>query len=732
MSVDRPVKDTKRSKLRVERVPMKSRPIHVVSALVLVLLFSFSGFAQQGTMDRYKSASLEGTTGLFKTWDADALRQGEFNVSFGYDLVNRDPGQLKIGNFKIGAAVGLLDRLEVFGAVDVNRRIWAHDVETGRNPSIPEPSIPLGWDGGPYFTQAAPFVDTDEANGLGDFRLGAKLNLLSEGRGNPITTGVAGFFTFPGHKDDVEGLNKGLSSGAFQGGIAWLLSKTAADYIRMHLNLGSNFYSNPEIDGIELADFQNEFIYRGGVEFPAHRPYRIIAELNGINYYGDGSPGLNPRNIVDLIVGIRLYPRDWISLGGGYLALLNHAPDNDIYPPAADYHGFVVQGAFGKRRNDPPTLACAAANPSILQEDTTAIRANAVDPEGAPLTFKWQTTGGKIDGTGDTVTFDTADAAPGEYEITVTAADRKQEVSCTTTVEVLKKNYPPTVTIQPPSATITQGESAALTAEASDPNKDPLTYTWTVNGQQLAASGPQITFGSEGRAPGNYSVKVVVSDGEASAESTATVRVNEKPNQLPVVECLTATMDVVAGESIELRARANDPEGGALTYTWSSPVGRIVGSGETVRFDATGAKAGSYTITVTVKDPRGGEASCTMAVYVSERLSVTKEDCGYFGYLSTRVDNCAKAILDDLSVRMKNEPQLRANIIGYVDGRYEASNKTLGERRAKAVAAYLEKKGVESSQLTVTNGGSNNQVGDLSTSAGRRLNRRVEIELSVR
>jgi OOP family OmpA-OmpF porin len=67
-----------------------------------------------------------------------------------------------------------------------------------------------------------------------------------------------------------------------------------------------------------------------------------------------------------------------------------------------------------------------------------------------------------------------------------------------------------------------------------------------------------------------------------------------------------------------------------------------------------------------------------------------------------------------------------------VDGRYEASNKTLGERRAKAVAAYLEKKGVESSQLTVTNGGSNNQVGDLSTSAGRRLNRRVEIELSVR
>jgi outer membrane protein OmpA-like peptidoglycan-associated protein len=711
---------------------MKSRPMHVVSAFVLIMLFSFSGFAQQGTMDRYKSASLEGTTGLFKTWDADALRQGEFNLSFGYDLVNRDPGQLKIGNFKIGAAVGLHDRLEVFGAVDVNRRIWADSVVTGRNPSIPEPSVPVGGDGGTYFTQTAPFVDTDEANGLGDFRLGAKLNLLSEGRGNPVTTGIAGFFTLPGHKNDVEGLNKGLSSGAFQGGFAWLLSKTAADFVRMHLNLGSNFYSNPEIDGSELADFQNEFTYSGGVEFPAHKPYRIITELYGNKYYGDGSSGLNPKDVVDLIVGMRVYPRDWVSLGGGYLASLNHVPDGDIYGPAADYHGFVVQGAFGKRRNDPPTLACAAANPKILQEDTTNVRANAVDPEGAPLTYKWETTGGKIDGTGDTVTFDTADAAPGEYEVTVFVADRAHEVSCTTPITVLKKNYPPTVTLEGPAEPIVQGESAVINAKASDPNKDPLTYAWTVNGQQIAASGPQITFGSEGRAPGTYDVKVVVSDGEESAEDSCTVTVKEKPNQMPVVECLTATMDVIAGESIELRARANDPEGGALTYTWSSPVGRIVGSGETVRFDATGAKAGSYTITVTVQDPRGGKASCTMAVNVSERLSVTKEDCGYFGYLSTRVDNCAKAILDDLSVRMKNEPQLRANIIGYVDGRYEASNKTLGERRAKAVAAYLEKKGVESSQLTVTNGGSNNQIGDLSTSAGRRLNRRVEIELSVR
>ena len=77
------------------------------------------------------------------------------------------------------------------------------------------------------------------------------------------------------------------------------------------------------------------------------------------------------------------------------------------------------------------------------------------------------------------------------------------------------------------------------------------------------------------------------------------------------------------------------------------------------------------------------------------------------------MDNCAKAILDDLAVRMKNDPKLRANVIGYTDGsKLETGKKGLGEKRAKAVAAYLEKQGVETSRMTITDGGANNPVGD--------------------
>jgi len=79
---------------------------------------------------------------------------------------------------------------------------------------------------------------------------------------------------------------------------------------------------------------------------------------------------------------------------------------------------------------------------------------------------------------------------------------------------------------------------------------------------------------------------------------------------------------------------------------------------------------------------------------------------------------------------MQNDSKLRANIIGYTDKTEKA--KKLGERRAQAAKDYLGKKGVEASRMTVTDGGDKNPVGDNKTLAGRKLNRRVEIELTVK
>lgn len=711
-----------------------SRGMRVSAAIAALLLVSISGFAQQDAKKNWSAPSLYGTTGLFKTWDAETLRGGETNWTFGWDQFHRDPGQLTVGRGPVGGAVGIFDRLEFFSTFDVQRRVRARNIDTYRRTAATPPLRATTPTGAQLFTQAAPFMDVPEGIGRGDLNLGLKFNVFSERRGAPVSFAIAGFGTLPGQRT-ATGLSRGLSSGSFQWGVAEMLSKTVGDFARLNLNGGANFYTNPRVNDVQVADLQNEFFYRVGGEFPVSKPYRVIGEVTQTVYFGNGDAGLNPNDPVEVIVGMRVYPREWVSFGAGYQITLNHMEDNaTIGALASDYHGFVAQAAFATRRNDPPKVNCAVAKATILQRDTTTIRANAVDPDRDELEYSWSATGGKVTGTGDTATFDATGVAPGKYTVTVVVKDGKHEVSCSTDITVQKRNQPPTATVEPSSFEITQGETANLRCNASDPNNDQLTYSWSVGGQKLAAEGPQIAFGSEGRNPGSYDVTCTVSDGEESATATSrgTVKERIKPNQPPTVECLTSTMDVASGSSIDLRAKASDPDGDALSYNWSAAAGSVDGRGESGTYKAAGVKAGSYPVTVTADDGRGGKASCSMTVNVSELIVVARDNCGYFAQGGARVDNCAKAILDDLAVRMKNDPKLRANVIGYTDGRGERTNRKLGERRAKAMAAYLEKQGVESSRLTVTNGGDKNPAGDNKKASGRKLNRRVEIELAVR
>ena len=700
----------------------------VAAAIVVVLLLSIPGFAQQdqNAKKKFTSATLDGASGLFRTWDAETLRQGEYNFSLGVNYTNRDPGRIIFRQFPFAGGVGLFDRLTVFGSYDFQKSLNAPGVlPYGTLPgSLPQPASNLLGD--PYYNNESPFMDVPRASGPGDWRFGGIINALSERRGNPLAVSFAAFMKVPSDSS-IPTLNRGLTNGTTEGGFAVLLSKRAGNYAAFHFNFGGNFPGSPEKNNVELADLQNSFLYRAGVAFPNYGKIQFIAELNGIKYSGRHNY-LNPRSPVDAIFGFKLYPREWVSIGGGYQGHFNRverAGSGRILDSGVN--GFVAQVTFERRRHDPPQVTMAISPRELVEGDKATARANVVIPEGATITYQWQASGGRLTGSGDTVTWDSTGLAPGKYTITVNVSDDYgHTVSASDEINVTKRYLPPTVTCQIDQNSIMVGETATVRATATSPDGSPLTYSWTVNGQAQAATSPTFSFGSAGRQPGNYAISVTVNTGKFTASCTSNVTVREIPIPPPTIECLTPTTDIESGATAELRARAT-AERATATVTWTATGGTVSGSGQTATFNSAGLSAGTYTVTATVDNGRGGRASCTMTVNVSQRINTPGFTAG-----GSRVNNVAKAILDNVAVQMQNDPRLRATVAGYIDGsRREAGLKGLAQKRAQAVVDYLVSKGIDASRFTVADGGVST-VADSKTEDGRKQNRRAEILLSVR
>lgn len=104
-----------------------------------------------------------------------------------------------------------------------------------------------------------------------------------------------------------------------------------------------------------------------------------------------------------------------------------------------------------------------------------------------------------------------------------------------------------------------------------------------------------------------------------------------------------------------------------------------------------------------------------------------------FGPGSARLDNIAKAKLDEVALQMKQDPALQAEVLGYSDDQGpESANLRISEQRAMAVKDYLvTRHGIDPSRITTDARGEADPVGDNATAAGRAQNRRAVIILRV-
>jgi outer membrane protein OmpA-like peptidoglycan-associated protein len=184
--------------------------------------------------------------------------------------------------------------------------------------------------------------------------------------------------------------------------------------------------------------------------------------------------------------------------------------------------------------NHPPTAACSVNPASVYagSGDTVAVNVNASDLDNDALTYSYTATGGTVEGTGADGRWSSSGVAAGSYTVNVKVDDGKGGfASCAADIKVEEKpNRPPTAALSIERSPILPGERTGVTCTGSDPDNDPLTYTYTATGGQIVGSGSNVQFDSTGLQPGTYAVKCDVNDGRGgAANASGNVEVKEPP-----------------------------------------------------------------------------------------------------------------------------------------------------------------------------------------------------------
>ena len=184
--------------------------------------------------------------------------------------------------------------------------------------------------------------------------------------------------------------------------------------------------------------------------------------------------------------------------------------------------------------NHPPVAACSANPTSVYAgtSDSVQIHVNASDPDNDQLTYTYTATGGAVDGSGPDGRWTASGLAVGTYTVNAKVDDGKGgTATCSADIAVAPKpNQPPTISCSTDRSPILPGERTGITATASDPDGDPLTYSYSASGGTVNGSGPKAEFDSTGLAPGSYTVRCSVADGKGgTADANTTVDVQQPP-----------------------------------------------------------------------------------------------------------------------------------------------------------------------------------------------------------
>lgn len=286
------------------------------------------------------------------------------------------------------------------------------------------------------------------------------------------------------------------------------------------------------------------------------------------------------------------------------------------------------------------------------------------------------------------------------------------------------------------------GDPVTIAAAPGDLNpKLNAIYTWSGNG--VTGNGTSATVATAGLAPGTYPVGVTVKQGKPGKEglkpwdtASCSASFTVKPFDPPTISCSASPGTVMTSGTSTITSVAVSPQNRPLTYSYAASAGSVSGSGSTAVFSSAGAPTGTVGITCSVADDKGHIATANTAVTVQAPPPPPQPHVQALCSISffsdakrpTRVDNEAKACLDQIALNLKQQSDARVVIVGESNAAEKADTARkqalAAKRKHTVVEHYAEQRavnardylvtdqGIDASRITVATGASDSQTGE--------------------
>ena len=297
----------------------------------------------------------------------------------------------------------------------------------------------------------------------------------------------------------------------------------------------------------------------------------------------------------------------------------NQPGDYTVKITADDSHGGVTSvsaSAHVVQANRAPTANPGGSYTGIAGQAVSFNGGGSTDPDQDLLIYSWDFGDGsqpKGSGVSPTHTY----SVDGTFVVSLTVDDSHGGTHTLATQAAIARavpvNHPPTANAGGPY-TGTINQAIAFTGAAStDPDAtDTLTYSWDFGD---GATGTGVTPPHPYTTAKLYTVTLTVSDGHDASDTTTITVAVAAPNRTPTAN----PGGPYAGEAnvavVVDGTASNDPDGDALAYSWD--FGDSSSKSTDPKPSHIYSQAGTYTISLTVGDGRGGSQTATTTAAVT-------------------------------------------------------------------------------------------------------------------